>query len=273
MFTKRLSSRAKQAREREGGGETPRHKDDGVSEPLPSNVVRTPPLKPFTQSGTPVAGMDRPSPSHAPTRPGEGPRRPFPGPTPRASGAAHQAPGRPLPSRPAAILAQPAVARPVNAAGGPSTPPRPATWPITRPSAAPGPSQSTPQGLGRVLAVGRDIRLTGEIKSCDTLTIEGSVEGDLSETRHLEIGQGGRFNGTAEVESAVIGGAFEGDLTVRGLLTLKGTGRVSGSIRYGEIEIERGGRISGTFGLMGGSDAARAGDGGETIALSGPRPA
>lgn len=276
MFTKRLSARAKQAREREnkqgrsdatpsGGGDISQR--PGVDR-FPSNVVRTPPLKPFVRPLTPVSAEDRPA-MPAPQRPVEAhrePRRPTSlAPAPGRPGGPHQMPDRPLPPRPAAILAQPAVARPMAAVGIPPTPPRPATWPITRASAMPGQPPPAAQSLGRVLAVGRDIRLTGEIRTCDTLSIEGSVEGELSETRHLEVGQGGRFNGSAEVDSATIAGAFEGDLTVRGLLTLTGSGRVSGSIRYGEIAIERGGRISGTFGLMAGGDDA--------VALAGPRPA
>lgn len=278
MFTKRLSSRGKQARERAIERErSARTRDessggDGGS----SNVVPTPPLKPFTRALNPSGGHDRPTAS-LPTRPDDAPRaprrpptvgevlsRPYP-----ARRTADQSP----PSRPAPVLAQPAVAQPVAAAGGLPTAPRPASWPFTRPSAMANQGQPAARSLGRVLAVGREIRLTGEIKTCDTLSVEGSVEGELSETRHLEIGQGGRFNGTAEVESAAVAGAFEGDLTVRGVLTLKASGRVSGSIRYGEIEIERGGRISGSFGLMGGGEPSRDGAASEAVALPGPRPA
>ena len=37
------------------------------------------------------------------------------------------------------------------------------------------------------------------------------------------------------------------DLTVHGQLTLRATGRLVGSLRYAQMEIERGGRISGTM--------------------------
>jgi cytoskeletal protein CcmA (bactofilin family) len=40
-------------------------------------------------------------------------------------------------------------------------------------------------------------------------------------------------------------GRFEGSLTVRNRLLIRATGRVNGTIRYGQIEIECGGRISG----------------------------
>ena len=98
---------------------------------------------------------------------------------------------------------------------------------------------------GRTLVVGRDIVLTGEIATCETLVIEGRVEGDIAETQHLEITETGRFKGRAEVRECVVAGACEGELTVAGLLTIRAKGRVKGAVRYVEIEIKRGGRLSG----------------------------
>ena len=98
---------------------------------------------------------------------------------------------------------------------------------------------------GRTLVVGRDIVLTGEIATCETLVIEGRVEGDIAETQHLEIAETGRFKGRAEVQVCIVAGACEGELTVAGLLTIRAKGRVKGAVRYVEIEIQRGGRLSG----------------------------
>ena len=97
----------------------------------------------------------------------------------------------------------------------------------------------------RKLIVGREIRLAGEITSCDKLIVEGSVEANLANCRDVEIADSGLFKGSAEIEEAEIRGRFEGNLVVRKRLMIKASGRVSGTIRYGEIEIERGGQISG----------------------------
>lgn len=99
---------------------------------------------------------------------------------------------------------------------------------------------------GKRLIVGRGISLSGEITACDRLVVEGSVQVTLNQTRAIEITETGEFrNGKAEVEEAEISGVYEGELTVRNRLLIRSTGRVTGKIRYGEIEIERGGRISG----------------------------
>jgi cytoskeletal protein CcmA (bactofilin family) len=97
----------------------------------------------------------------------------------------------------------------------------------------------------RKLTVGREITLSGEITSCDKLIIEGSVEANLNNCRDVEIAESGLFKGSAAIEDAEIRGRFEGNLVVRKRLLIKASGRVSGTIRYGQIEIECGGQISG----------------------------
>jgi cytoskeletal protein CcmA (bactofilin family) len=87
--------------------------------------------------------------------------------------------------------------------------------------------------------------LTGEVNSCDKLLIEGSVDAKLTNCRTIEIAESGLFKGSTSIDEAEIRGRFEGDLIVRNRLLIKATGRVSGTIRYGQIEIECGGQIFG----------------------------
>src|SRR5260370_24411504 len=53
------------------------------------------------------------------------------------------------------------------------------------------------------------------------------------------------FKATASIEEAEIQGRLEGILVVCKRLLIKASGRVSGTIRYGQIEIECGGQIPG----------------------------
>jgi cytoskeletal protein CcmA (bactofilin family) len=99
--------------------------------------------------------------------------------------------------------------------------------------------------------VGRDIRLTGEIRACERLVVEGSVEAELTDIRTLEIAESGHFRGSAAVGECLVSGTFDGDLTVSGLLAVRASGRVGGAVRYAEIEVERGGRITGRADLQG----------------------
>jgi cytoskeletal protein CcmA (bactofilin family) len=96
------------------------------------------------------------------------------------------------------------------------------------------------------LIVGREIILNGEIRTCDSLVVEGRVEAVLNECRSIDIAASGQFKGSADIESADISGRFDGDLTVHGRLTVRATGKVFGKVKYGQLEVERGGIISGT---------------------------
>jgi cytoskeletal protein CcmA (bactofilin family) len=155
-------------------------------------------------------------------------------------------PARPpaaVPTPPAAAKAPapvpPRVPEPLRAAE-PSRSPEPA-----RQSAPPVPAPRRNETEVRKLIVGREISLSGEINSCDQLVVEGSVEANLQNCREVDIAESGLFKGSASIDAAEVHGRFEGTLTVRTRLFIRATGRVSGTIRYGQLEVEAGGQLSG----------------------------
>jgi cytoskeletal protein CcmA (bactofilin family) len=103
----------------------------------------------------------------------------------------------------------------------------------------------TSQTATRKLVVGRGIVFSGEITSCDCLVVEGTVKANIAGCHDIDIAEGGLFTGSASVESAEIRGRFEGTLNVSGRLMVRATGRIAAEVRYHQIEIERGGEISG----------------------------
>jgi cytoskeletal protein CcmA (bactofilin family) len=123
--------------------------------------------------------------------------------------------------------AQPAAAAPAGSA------PKPSSEPDTK-----------------KLIVGGGIALNGEIRTCDTLVVEGRVEAVLQDCKNIEIMAPGEFKGAAEVDVADISGRFDGDLTARQRLIVRAGGRVLGKIRYGQLEIERGGVLSGEIEVL-----------------------
>ncbi len=130
-------------------------------------------------------------------------------------------------------------------------PARPFTASTGRLSGIPGmdrrrPDMDTYTGAeSKTLVVGRDICLNGHDISCDRLVVEGSVEAEKVDSRIIEISKDGQFQGAAAIERAAISGWFEGNLEVSKRLVVHTGGRVIGKIRYGQIEIEAGGEISG----------------------------
>jgi cytoskeletal protein CcmA (bactofilin family) len=199
---------------------------DGGGENTNPAVIRTPPMKPFARTTAtlnlaPAPATPKSSPSFIP---------------PAMAAATSY--------RPAEIAARPTPR---------GTPADPRRLPGQASQGQTVPGQAIPgQGIpGHTLVVGRDIRLTGEIRACERLVVEGSVEAELTDIRTLEIAESGHFRGSAAVSECLVSGTFDGDLTVSGLLAVRASGRVGGAVRYAEIEVERGGRITGRADLQG----------------------
>ena len=174
-----------------------------------------------------------------------------------------------IPLKPARSSGQAANVAPLGRTPTPVPPrvpdqPRPAGAEIPRP---PEPAARPPMPLAaaasprpgeadaRKLIVGREISLSGEITSCDKLLVEGSVEANLQNCHDVEITESGLFKGSATIDDIEVRGRFEGNLIVRKRLLIRANGRVSGTIRYGQIEIECGGQISGDIQAQSGEDA------------------
>jgi len=120
------------------------------------------------------------------------------------------------------------------------------------------------------LFVGVNIKLKGvEITDCDALVIEGQVEATVH-SKAMEIAKPGTLKGNAQIDVAEIHGEFVGELTARTRLVVHGTGRVTGTIRYGKLVIAEGGEITGDVKRLEAGEAAHAG--GSPAAASGALP-
>lgn len=131
----------------------------------------------------------------------------------------------------------------------------PAT-PAPAPAVASAPmSQVGEAAPGSKLAIGINIKLRGvEISDCDVLVIEGHVEATVH-SKMMEIAKPGTLSGTAHIDIAEIHGDFSGELTARTRLVVHGTGRVSGTIRYGKLVVAEGGELSGDIKRMDDAEA------------------
>ncbi|HEX7969996.1 MAG TPA: polymer-forming cytoskeletal protein [Stellaceae bacterium] len=154
-------------------------------------------------------------------------------PAPRASAPLSPAAYRPTAASPA---------RPFAEAAKPADAPKP-SGDAMRGSGGPTANKRDPET--RKLIVGREISLSGEITACDRLVVEGSVEANLANCRDIDIAESGLFKGSASIDDAEVRGRFEGTLNVRRRLLIRATGKVVGTVRYGQVEIECGGQISG----------------------------
>lgn len=113
----------------------------------------------------------------------------------------------------------------------------------TPPIAAPVQSRE-PTRKKMVVAAGITIQ-GGDILGSAHLTIEGEAYSTIDRCEKLEILENGIFKGSASVAEAEISGYCSGTLVVKGTLRITRTGHVVGSIQYGRLQVEDGGRIEG----------------------------
>jgi cytoskeletal protein CcmA (bactofilin family) len=136
---------------------------------------------------------------------------------------------------------------------GTAIPPRPAPSVGVAAGIAPaaGPAPRPASGERRTLVVGRGISLQGTVSEAERLVVEGTVESQMIQATELSISQTGVFKGEVQVEEAEIAGTFDGTLTARGMLVIRGTGRILGQARCRRLMVEEGGQISGRMEMLG----------------------
>jgi cytoskeletal protein CcmA (bactofilin family) len=126
------------------------------------------------------------------------------------------------------------------------TPPTTALPPVpTTQEVHDAPASASAPASGSKLIVGRNVKLKGvEISDCEMVVVEGQVEASVS-AKGMQIAKPGTLKGTAVIDVAEIDGDFTGELTAHSKLVVNGTGRVSGTIRYGSLIVAEGGEVTG----------------------------
>ena len=99
------------------------------------------------------------------------------------------------------------------------------------------------------LFVGEGVILKGSFVVPDIASISGVIEGDVS-TKQVIIEATGIVRGKVTGESVDIRGEVVEYLSATESLIVRSTGKVTGSVHYAEIEIEKGGHIFGDLHII-----------------------
>jgi cytoskeletal protein CcmA (bactofilin family) len=94
--------------------------------------------------------------------------------------------------------------------------------------------------------IGVGVVFKGSINAPNQAIISGTVEGDLV-ARDVLIGAAGVVTGNTEADFIDVKGELNESVKSKNVLIVRTTGKVTGDVTYGEIEIERGGKIKGTL--------------------------
>lgn len=96
------------------------------------------------------------------------------------------------------------------------------------------------------LYIGEGVIVKGDISVPDIVVVDGAVEGTIT-ARAIWVGPSGAIKGKIVTTEAEIHGTIAEKIEVKQLLFVHATGRVAGDVSYGELQLEKGGIISGTF--------------------------
>lgn len=94
-------------------------------------------------------------------------------------------------------------------------------------------------------SIGRTTRVVGRLTGDGDLLVEGRVEGELSLRGHVTIADGGVVAAPINAGDLTVSGLVDGDVESSGVVTLRATGAVRGSIRAARIALDEGARFSG----------------------------
>lgn len=103
--------------------------------------------------------------------------------------------------------------------------------------------------------VSQGTNIKGDLNFSGTMYLEGSVEGSISSNNDddlLVISETGRVNGSIKTGNLNINGAVEGDVTVTGKMEVSSKARINGNIYYVNIEMETGSQVNGQLIYQGG---------------------
>ncbi len=100
------------------------------------------------------------------------------------------------------------------------------------------------------LTIGEGVKVVGQLVVPGLAVINGTLQGEL-QADELLVGPKGSLSGQVRVRTADVHGTTHEILEASEFLCVRGTGRVNGQARYGEIEIEKGGVIRGAISPVG----------------------
>lgn len=98
--------------------------------------------------------------------------------------------------------------------------------------------------LANNLVIGEGVTFTGSIAAPGKVLINGTVTGELK-ADDLQIGKHGKVTGDVQAREIDVHGELNDKIDCKEHILIHNTGKVTGSMAYSELEIERGGQFQG----------------------------
>ena len=94
--------------------------------------------------------------------------------------------------------------------------------------------------------IGQGTVIEGTIRVAGRVQVDGQIDGSLVAEGHVSVGPTGSILGEVVAAELAVGGRVEGKVNVRDILHIAPGGMARGEIRYGSLQVDRGGVIDGS---------------------------
>lgn len=115
----------------------------------------------------------------------------------------------------------------------------------------------------KVSVLGPTLVFKGELTADEDLMLKGRVEGSITHSASLRIGQEGSVKGNIKAKHITVDGTVEGDLHGSGSVTIRETAKVTGNVFAPRVSLVEGARFSGMIDMdvaESGADSGRGTD-------------
>lgn len=106
-------------------------------------------------------------------------------------------------------------------------------------------ARSNRQRANGEAVIGPATRVRGRITGDGDLVVEGQVEGDISVRGSLTIGEGASATSNVDAQDVVIAGTLEGDVSARGPVRIAAGAHVKGDMKGESVSLEEGAQFAG----------------------------
>jgi cytoskeletal protein CcmA (bactofilin family) len=94
--------------------------------------------------------------------------------------------------------------------------------------------------------IGHGAVIEGSVRTAAAVHVNGRIEGVLIAEGEAVIGKAGSVQGDVLAEQLDVQGQIDGNVSVRGHLHVAASGVLRGEVRYGTLQVERGGILAGS---------------------------
>lgn len=98
----------------------------------------------------------------------------------------------------------------------------------------------------KAAVIGPHVKIQGELSGDEDIVIEGRVDGKISVSKSLRVGNSAQINAEVKAQSIVIAGKVVGNVTAVDRVELLASGQLEGNIRAPKIVIAEGAQFKGS---------------------------